>query len=122
VPDVVVDATGVSGALRQSLDLVRPLGTIAKVGWGPQPFGASLDPLVAKAVTLAGSFSHTYRTWERVLDLMATDALRLDPVIGGRYYLEDWAEAFTAMEDGRNVKSVLTGFHDREDAAATAGS
>ena len=107
---VVVDATGASAALAQSLDLVRPLGVIAKVGWGPQPLGFSLDPLVAKAVTLAGSFSHTWQTWERVLDLIATSALLLDPVIGGRYPLTAWAEAFGAMEDGRNVKSVITGF------------
>ncbi|MEV6432857.1 zinc-binding dehydrogenase [Nocardia sp. NPDC051463] len=108
--DIVVDATGVSSALRQSLELVRPLGTIAKIGWGPQPLDFSLDPLVAKAVTLVGSFSHTHQTWERVLTLMATKALDMGPLIGGRYALQDWAEAFTAMEDGRNVKSVITGF------------
>ena len=65
--DVVVDCTGVSAALRQAMDLVRPLGTIVKIGWGPQPLNFSLDPLVAKAATLQGSFSHTYATWERVL-------------------------------------------------------
>ena len=32
--DVVVDATGVSAALEQGLDLVRPFGSIAKVGVG----------------------------------------------------------------------------------------
>jgi NADPH:quinone reductase-like Zn-dependent oxidoreductase len=65
--DVVVDATGVSAALAQSLEFVRPLGSIAKIGWGPQPLGFSLDPLVAKAVTMYGCFSHTWDTWERVL-------------------------------------------------------
>ena len=108
--DLVVDCTGVSAALARSLALVRPLGTIAKIGWGPQPVDCSLDPLVAKAVTLAGSFSHTHRTWERVLALMDTGALRLDPVIGGRYDLDDWEQAFALMEAGVNVKSVVTGF------------
>src|SRR5690606_2563410 len=49
--DLVVDCTGVSAALRQSMELVRPNGTIAKIGWGPQPLDFSLDPLVAKAAT-----------------------------------------------------------------------
>jgi L-iditol 2-dehydrogenase len=105
--DVVVDATGVSIALQQGLELVRPLGSIVKIGWGPQPLGFSLDPLVQKAVTLYGSFSHSWNTWERVLGLFASN--RLDPrgVLGGVYRVDDWEEAFEAMESGHNIKSVI---------------
>lgn len=106
--DVVVDCTGVSRALKQSLDLVRPNGRITKIGWGPQPLDFSLDPLVGKAVTLQGSFSHTYPTWERVLRLLSTGQVNLGPVIGGIYPLEQWHEAFSKMEAGENVKSVVT--------------
>lgn len=105
--DLVVDCTGVSKALKQSLELVRPNGRITKIGWGPQPLDFSLDPLVGKAVTLQGSFSHTYPTWERVLTLLATGQVNLDPVIGGIYSLDAWEEAFHKMEVGENVKSVL---------------
>jgi alcohol dehydrogenase/L-iditol 2-dehydrogenase len=106
--DVVVDCTGVSGALRQSLALVRPNGQITKIGWGPQPLDFSLDPLVGKAATLQGSFSHTFPTWERVLRLLATGQINLGPVIGGVYPLSRWHEAFSRMEAGENVKSVVT--------------
>jgi alcohol dehydrogenase/L-iditol 2-dehydrogenase len=105
--DLVVDATGVSAALDQALDLVRPLGAIVKVGWGPQPLGFGLDRLVQKALTLHGSFSHSWQTWERVLGLFA--ARRLDPqaVLGGVYPLDRWQEAFEAMDSGQNIKSVI---------------
>lgn len=105
--DLVVDCTGVSKALAQALELVRPNGRITKIGWGPQPLDFSLDPLVGKAVTLQGSFSHTYATWERVLGLLASGQINLDPVIGGVYELSDWERAFTRMEAGESVKSVL---------------
>lgn len=105
--DLVVEATGVSAALRQSLDLVRPFGSIVKIGWGPQPLDFSLDPLVAKAVTLYGSFSHTWTTWERVLGLFSTGRLDTQSVLGGVYELEDWERAFDDMEVGRNIKSVM---------------
>jgi alcohol dehydrogenase/L-iditol 2-dehydrogenase len=105
--DLVVDCTGVSRALKQSLELVRPNGRITKIGWGPQPLDFSLDPLVGKAVTLQGSFSHTYPTWERVLGLLSTGQVNLEPVIGGIYPLEEWEEAFVRMEEGASVKSVL---------------
>ncbi|HIW63244.1 MAG TPA: zinc-binding dehydrogenase [Candidatus Stackebrandtia excrementipullorum] len=106
--DVVVDATGVSAALEKSLELVRPLGSIVKVGWGPQPLNISLDPLVAKAVTLYGSFSHNWGTWERVLDLFALGRLDAARALGGVYRLTDWKRAFEDMESGRNIKSVIT--------------
>lgn len=105
--DVVVDATGVSAALKQGLDLVRPFGSIVKIGWGPQPLGFSLDPLVAKAVTLHGSFSHTWATWERILGLFSSGALDTSTVLGGVYELADWERAFEDMESGRNIKSVM---------------
>ncbi|HRN28245.1 MAG TPA: zinc-binding dehydrogenase [Terrimesophilobacter sp.] len=106
--DLVVDATGVSAALEQSLQFVRPFGSIAKVGWGPQPLGFSLDPLVQKAVTLFGSFSHNWGTWERVLALFASGKLDPRSVLGGVYAIDDWAQAFEDMESGKNVKSVMT--------------
>lgn len=105
--DLVVDCTGVSRALQQGMELVRPNGQITKIGWGPQPLDFSLDPLVGKAVRLQGSFSHTYTTWERVLRLMETGQINLAPVIGGTYALADWHEAFVRMESGQSVKSVL---------------
>ncbi|MCY3719045.1 MAG: zinc-binding dehydrogenase [Anaerolineaceae bacterium] len=105
--DLVVDCSGVSVALEQAMAMVRPNGLITKIGWGPQPLGFNLDPLVGKAVTLQGSFSHTYNTWERALGLMGSGQLNLDPVIGGEYPLTDWHSAFEHMEAGRNVKSVL---------------
>ena len=88
--DLVVDCTGVSAALQQAMALVRPNGRITKIGWGPQPLDFSLDPLVGKAVTLQGSFSHTYSTWERVLRLLSTGQINLAPVIGGVYPLSEW--------------------------------
>jgi alcohol dehydrogenase/L-iditol 2-dehydrogenase len=106
-PDVVIDAAGVSASLRTALDLVRPGGWITKVGWGPQPLNFSLDPLVQKAVTLQGSYSHNWPVWDRVLRLLAGRNLVIDGLIGGTWPLAGWHAAFSAMHEGRVVKSVL---------------
>jgi L-iditol 2-dehydrogenase len=105
--DGVIDAAGASGTLRVALDLVRPAGWISKVGWGPQPLGFSLDPLVQKNVTLQGSFSHNWPIWERVIALLASGALDVRPIIGGVWPIEEWHEAFERMHAGAVVKSVL---------------
>jgi L-iditol 2-dehydrogenase len=103
----IVDAAGVSATLRVAMDLVRPDGWISKVGWGRDPVGFSLDPLVQKNVTLQGSFSHTWATWERVLYLLASGALGVEHIIGGSWPLEEWHAAFETMHSGEIAKSVL---------------
>jgi L-iditol 2-dehydrogenase len=105
--DAVLDAAGSSATLRIALDLVRPAGFVTKVGWGPQPLGYNLDPLIQKNVTLQGSFSHNWPVWERVLALLASGQLDVRPIVGGTWALEDWHEAFEKMHSGEVVKSVL---------------
>jgi L-iditol 2-dehydrogenase len=105
--DGVVDATGVSAALSTALDIVRPAGWISKVGWGPQPLDFSLDKLVQKNVTLQGSFSHTWSTWERVIRLIDTGLLDVKPITGGAWPLEQWQTAFERMHSGEIVKAIL---------------
>ena len=70
--DVVIDAAGVSATFQLAMQVVRPAGQIIKVGWGPQPLGFNLDPMVQKAVTVQGSFSHNWPIWERVIHMIAT--------------------------------------------------
>jgi alcohol dehydrogenase/L-iditol 2-dehydrogenase len=105
--DLVIDAAGVSASLKLALDIVRPAGQITKVGWGPQPLNFSLDPLVQKAVTLQGSFSHNWPIWEKVISLLASGKIDLDLVLNRVSPLDEWHAAFEEMHAGRIVKAVL---------------
>jgi len=105
--DLVVDAAGPSATVRLALEVVRRNGQITKIAWGPKPLDLSLDPLLAKAVTLQGVFSHTWDTWERVLRLEATGQVQLGPLISHRVPLADWQRAFDALESGAAVKALI---------------
>jgi len=105
--DCIIDAAGASVTLKMALEWVRPNGHISKVGWGPQPLGFNLDPLVQKNVTLQGSFSHNWPIWERVIALLASGKLDVKPIIGGVWPITEWKEAFEKMHHGEVVKSVL---------------
>ncbi|MDN3659406.1 zinc-binding dehydrogenase [Ferruginibacter paludis] len=105
--DCVIDAAGASITLKIAMQLVRPNGKITKVGWGPQPLGFNLDPLVQKNIRLQGSFSHNWPMWERVLALLASGQLDVKPIIGGVWPVTEWHTAFEKMHKGEIVKSVL---------------
>ena len=105
--DGAIDAAGVSATLKSAIAVVRPNGWISKVGWGPQPLGFSIDPLVQKNITLRGSFSHNWPIWERVLRLLSTGLLNVQPIVGGVWPLAEWHDAFEQMHGGRIAKAVL---------------
>ena len=111
--DGVIDATGVSIALKTALDVVRPAGWVTKVGWGPQPMDFSLDQLVQKNVRLQGSFSHNWPIWERIVRLLSTRQLDVSPIIGGTWDLSQWHSAFETMHGGSIAKAVLTPLVER---------
>ena len=106
--DVVIDAAGASPTLKLALEIVRPGGHITKVGWGPQPCGFSMDPLVAKAVTLQGSYSHNWPVWEKVLSMLANNQINIDPILNRVSPLTEWQSCFEALHNGEIVKAVLT--------------
>ncbi|MGB6743144.1 MAG: zinc-binding dehydrogenase [Terracidiphilus sp.] len=105
--DLAIDAAGVSASLKVALDIVRPAGQITKVGWGPQPLNFSLDQLVQKSVTLQGSYSHNWLIWEKVLFLLASGKIDLNPLLNRISPLSEWREAFEEMHSGVIVKGVL---------------
>ena len=105
--DLVIDAAGVSASLKLALDIVRPAGRITKVGWGPQPLNFSLDQLVQRAVTLQGSYSHNWPIWEKVLSLLSSGRIDLDPILNRISPLSEWRETFEEMSSGKIVKGVL---------------
>ncbi len=105
--DVVIDSSGISATLEAALTLARPGGQVVKVGWGPQPYGRPLDMLVAKAVELHGSFSHTWSTWERVLRLLGKERLRPGGALRV-YDFADWEAAFSDMANRAVLKAVMT--------------
>ncbi len=106
--DLVVDAAGVSQSLSTAMEAVRPGGQITKVGWGKRPLDVSLDPIVQKAVSLQGSFSHYWEIWERVLHLLASGQLDVEPIVDTIEPLDAWEDAFERMHACEYVKAVLT--------------
>lgn len=105
--NLVIDAAGVSASLKLALDIVRPAGQITKVGWGPQPLNFSLDPLVQKAVTLQGSYSHNWPIWEKVLSLFSSRKIDLRSIRNRISPLSEWRDVFEEMGSGKIVKGIL---------------
>jgi alcohol dehydrogenase/L-iditol 2-dehydrogenase len=105
--DVVADCAGNAPALMTALESVRRGGQVVKIGWGPKPFNQSLDILLRKSITLAGTFGHNRHNWEAVLKLFADKRLKPRSLISEVLPLEKWHEAFEKIEKSQAIKIVL---------------
>jgi L-iditol 2-dehydrogenase len=105
--NLIADTAGSSETLKLSMHAVRPAGQITKIGWGTKPVNFSLDPIIAKSVTLKGHFSHTWDVWEQCLTLMSKDMVDLNKLITHELGIDQFEKAFELVETKEAVKVVL---------------
>lgn len=107
VPLVVDAVGGAAASMDLALRIVRPGGQITKIGWFAGTTNRTMDALVAKAVRLQGSFSHTWPMWERSLAAMAGGAIQVAPIISDDLPLARWQEGYARSESKEAVKVIF---------------
>lgn len=104
---LVVDCAGTGPAVQQAIDLVRRNGQITKIGFALKPLNLTLDEIVTRGITLQGSFSHNWRTWEAVLELLRLGRIQTEPMLSAILPITSWREAFEQLESQQAVKILL---------------
>lgn len=97
--DVVFEASGAPAAYRGLFELARPGGTVVLVGMPVEP--APIDIVAAQARELRIETVFRYaNVFDRALQLIASGAIDLKPLITGTYDFEDSVAAFERAAEG----------------------
>lgn len=104
---VVVDAAGGEKALATATAAVARNGTVTKIAWDHSMPKVDLNTLVQKGARLQGSFSHTWRTWEAVLQLISGGLLDVASMVSHQMTIDRFLEAFELVESRAAIKIVL---------------
>jgi L-iditol 2-dehydrogenase len=114
-PDVVIETVGGAGeTLNDSIQSVRPGGTVVLLGIFPSQPPCDALPLVVKEVRLVGSLTYGRRDgqsdFELALEMMASNAPVLRDLVTHRFELERIREAFETAADKKRgaIKVALT--------------
>ena len=109
---IAIEATGRPDVMEQALRVVQPRGGRAVVV-GNAPFGErmTLDPLELnlgkKLLGTWGGDSDPDRDYARYCALVASDELKVGPLLEAHYPLEDVNQALDDLEQGRVLRPLL---------------
>ena len=98
--DIVVDVTGRPDGLRRALELVKPRGTVVMKSTFHGEAPVATWPVVVDEVTLVGSRCGPFRP---ALDLLASGAVQVKPLISRVARLDDYVSAFAEARQSLKI-------------------
>ena len=106
--NLVVECSGAPPAIAGTVDYVRKLGRICAIGLtGKKPVQLDWDKFQGKVCTIIFNMSTFYTSWDRALSLLASGKVNAKEIITHQFPLEDWEQAFEAVENLTALKAVL---------------
>lgn len=104
---LVTDCAGVAVVLQQAIEIVRPAGTIVKIGYDHNPYNTSLDPIIDKAIALKGHFGYDWVSWRNVMNLVQAGKWDLKGMISHRMPVTEFRKAFDLVRSRESIKIIL---------------
>ncbi len=104
---LVADCAGVAVVLNQAIEIVRPAGTIVKIGYDHNPYNCSLDPIIDKAISIKGHFGYTWLSWRNVMNLVQAGKWDLKGMISHTMKISEFRKAFDMVRSKESIKIIL---------------
>ncbi len=83
-------------------------GEIACISLWNEPISLKFDQVCLGQINIHGSWSwNGAETWKRAVSLITSNVFNLDPMITGRYELEEWDTAFKNLREGTDIKALI---------------
>ena len=103
----VIDCAGANIVLKQAVEMVRPGGSVVKVGYDTKPVNYSLDCIIDRAVRIVGHFGYDWVAWNNVMELTLAGKFSLDSVITHKLPLSEYRKALDMLKSRESVKTIL---------------
>lgn len=106
--DVVVEASGSTAAITGGLDILRRNGRMTISGiTGKSEVSVKWDQIVSKAISLFFCYSSINSDWQKALGFLAGKKVQTLPLITHHFELEQWKNAFDALEKLEAIRPVF---------------
>jgi L-iditol 2-dehydrogenase len=104
--DAFIDASGAAPAIRAGIAAVRPAGHVILVGLGADTLEIPVNLLQNRELKLTGVFRYA-NTWPTAIELLATGRVNLEPLVTGRFGLDEVEAALISGRAEGSMKSIV---------------
>lgn len=93
--DVTFEAAGTTATIRESFKAVRKGGTILLMGLtGHKTEEVPLEEAVLRELNLVGTIRYDYGDYQKAIDLLSSERIKVKPIIEQNFSLEDTPKVF----------------------------
>lgn len=105
--DVSFECSGVSESLMNSINYLKKMGFLIQVGLFNKDSLLNFNDIILKQLTVFGSLGFTWKSWDKSLELLKNDRLKLGMFITHKYKLDEWKKAFNKSKEADSLKVII---------------
>lgn len=105
-PDCAVEASGAQFSVQMGVRALKPGSAFAVVGHGPNDVQVPIVEAIAHEIDIRGTFRYM-NTWPTAIEMLATGAINVKPMITHYFPLEQTLQAFEMAKSGKGVKVII---------------
>ena len=105
--DAAFDCSGAAPAINLCMELMRKGAHYTQVGIPGKPVPLDMGKIVLREYTITGTYATRPVWWDKAIELLNQQKIRLKPLMSSAYKLEDWEKGFTEALQGVGLKHIL---------------
>jgi len=105
--DVAIEAIGNPKTIELASASVKPGGRHVQVGYTHQPVSLNAARLMFREIEIKGSLGCRPVDYPKIMEMVKSGKIQLEPVVTHRFPLEEINEAFALMRKGESLRSIV---------------
>ncbi|MBI2956172.1 MAG: zinc-binding dehydrogenase [Acidobacteria bacterium] len=105
--DIAMEVIGKPETLRAAYDSLRPGGRLCVVGYCAEPVTLAFSKTMFFELEIVGSLGCRPGDYPELIELVRSGRVQLEPLVTGRYPLEEIFQGFEALRRGEGLRGIV---------------
>ena len=105
--DVAFECSGSARAIDTCIDVLKKTGHLQQIALYGKPILFDLDKLLMKEITISNSYASERTSWQRLMQLLGTGKLQIEPYCSAVLPLEEWEKAMSMFQNKEGYKILF---------------
>jgi len=105
--DIAIEAIGNPNTIQAAFGTLHPGGRLVVVGYTEREVALSAGRIMYREMEIRGSLGCRPVDYPRVIELVQTGRIQVNPLVTARFPLQDINAGFDTLRNGKGIRSVV---------------